>query len=145
MAEERPVQSINFDEYTFQLRKHKRLRDWWVLMLVNTTEGNQTKLVKTTDPLAFQKLLPIHDNNKVWEEGIYICVGPDAEKAENLIQVICGERTGGAQTKQIRGIISRSVMCELVSHRFGFQIFANYDTIFGEEGVEDKIYKVQPD
>ena len=137
--------SINFDEYQYQLRKRGALPFWWVVMLVNIADGNQTRFMKTVKPPnEFRKTLPLYENNKIWNGGIYVCVSTDPEEAENFIKLVCGELPMNGVTKQIRGIISRAATCDQVAWHFRYPAYACFDVILSEPDTDWKIVKKLP-
>ena len=133
--------AIDFREWEFLRRKDRREPVWWVAMLINIKTGGHTQLQKTTDPAELLARLPIRENDKEWHEGIFVQVG-SARAAEAFIQLVSGSyQTDAAESKQIRGIISRAAMAQLLIERYGLRAHGNFNNILCVENAEQLLEK----
>ena len=134
--------SISFDEYAFLKRRNNREPIWWVVMLINTNKGGHTDLQKTTEPLEILEKLPIHDNDKEWHEGLFIRIGAKPKAADAFIRLVSGSfQSDDVESRQIRGIISRAAMADILSTHFKLRCYGNFDNIFCVDDAEELLWK----
>lgn len=128
--------SIDFEEWRFLKRKNNLEPVWWVVMLINTNRGGHTQLQKTKDPGELLDRLPIVENGKSWEIGMFVRIGANSAAADAFIQVV-----SGSNSKQIRGIISRAAMVQLLVEKYGFRAYGDFNNIFCVDDAEKLLEK----
>lgn len=131
---ERSVTKFLFDEYEKYRETVYIMPTYWVVILLNVNNGEHTNVQKTENPHELLKTLPKTDNDKIWDIGLLVKIGTE-EQADVFIKQLTGD------VRQIRGIMSRTVMASLLAEKYNCECYGNFDHIFKIKGAEKLVTK----
>ena len=118
---------------------NKNNKNWWLIMLLNKNNGGHTMLKKTTNPYKIIDTLPLQDGDKIWVCGYVIDIGNNKKHADIISNHISGSFSESG--KQVRGVISRTVIADLVCDKYNLKIYGDFDNILDVSNSSDKIEK----
>jgi hypothetical protein len=115
--------------------QHTTVRHWWVLLLINTDNGEHTDIEITDEPHSRLEALTKAEGSKHWVVAALVNVGTH-EQAQQFAKQITGDK------HQIRGIMSRTAMMSLLAEKHKFPGYADMDVVFKLPGAEQHLERV---